>query len=264
MAIKIHNTAVIDKRAAIGKNVEIAPYAVIGENVVIGDGTFIGPHSVIEHAVIGRNNYLSAHVFIGFAPQDFKYKGERTKVLIGDNNIIREGVSIHRGSASTKVTIIGSGCMFMANSHAGHDCRIGNNVIMTNSAAAAGHVEIEDNAIISGLSAIHQFVRIGRLCMISGGAMVNQDIIPYTTAQGDRARPVCLNVVGLKRNGINAESIRSIKRAFRILFFENLSLEKALAKIRSENLSPEARHIADFCESSRRGIARPTKQRGEK
>jgi len=257
MSTKIHATAVVHETAQLDKDVEIGPYAVIGEGVKIGAGTFVGPHSIIEFSEIGKNNQMTGHAFIGMPPQDYKYHGEPTKLVIGDSNIIREGVSLHRGSPLTGITTIGSGCMFMCNSHVGHDCRVGSNVIMVNSAVAAGHVLIEDKAIISGLAAIHQFTRVGSLAMLSGGSMANQDILPYCTVRGDRAKPAGLNLVGMKRNGISLESIRSVKHAYKTLFFCGLLLKDALAKLKTEKLSPEARHMAEFCENSKRGIARP-------
>jgi UDP-N-acetylglucosamine acyltransferase len=257
MSTKIHTTAIIHKSAQLDKDVEIGPYAVIGENVKIGSGTFVGPHSIIEFSEIGKNNQFTGHAFIGMPPQDYKYHGEPTRLIMGDANIVREGVSLHRGSPLTGVTTIGSGCMFMCNSHVGHDCHIGSNIIMVNSAVAAGHVTIEDKAIISGLAAIHQFTRVGSLAMLSGGAMANQDIVPYCTARGDRAKPAGLNLVGLKRNGVTLESIKSIKHVFKTLFFGGYLITDALARLRAEELSPEARHMVEFCEKSKRGIARP-------
>jgi len=253
----IHHTAIIDPKAKIGDNVTIGPYTVIGEEVEIGDNTYIGPSCLIEFAKIGKNNQIYAHSFIGTPPQDYKYHGEKTYIEIGDSNIIREGVSLHRGSPLTGLTKIGSGCFFMANSHVGHDCRIGDNVIMVNSAAAAGHTHIDNNAIISGLVGIHQFTRIGKYAMLSGGAMANQDIIPYVIAQGDRARPVGLNIVGLKRNGFNIEVIKAIKYVFKTLFFKGLKLEEAIEKLSKENLPQEAKDILEFCKGTKRGIARP-------
>ncbi|MBI4655565.1 MAG: acyl-ACP--UDP-N-acetylglucosamine O-acyltransferase [Elusimicrobia bacterium] len=260
MSVKTHPSAIIHPSAQIDERAEIGPYAIIGEDVQIGAGTYVGPHSIIEFSLIGRNNHFTGHAFIGTPPQDYKYKNEKTRVEIGDNNIIREGVSIHRGSPSTKVTIVGSGCMFMVNSHAGHDSRIGNNVILTNSAGVGGHVEVEDGAIISGLCAIHQFVRIGRLAMIGGGAMVAQDIMPYCMAHGDRARLVGLNLVGMKRAEISRESIASIKRVYKTLFLEDLKLKEAILKLKLEKLSPEASHMVEFIEKSKRGLARPRKK----
>jgi len=166
-------------------------------------------------------------------------------------------VTLHRGSHATNLTSMGSNCMLMANSHLGHDCRVGNNVILVNSSAPAGHVHIGDRATISGLVGIHQFTRIGAYAMVSGGGMVNQDIIPYVIAQGDRARPVTLNVVGLRRNGFTPEQIKSIKHVFKTLFFQGLLLKDAIARLRGENLPPQAALILDFIEGSKRGIARP-------
>lgn len=257
MSTKIHPTAIIHKTAQLAKDVEIGPYVVIGENVKIGPGTSVGPHSIIEFSEIGGNNQFTGHAFIGMPPQDYKYHGEPTRLVMGDDNIVREGVSLHRGSPLTGVTTIGSGCMFMCNSHVGHDCRIGSNIIMVNSAVAAGHVTIEDKAIISGLVAIHQFTRVGSLAMLSGGSMANQDIVPYCTARGDRARPVCLNLVGLKRNGVTLESIKSVKHAFKTLFFGGYTMEGAIARLKAERLSPEALHMVEFCGKSKRGVARP-------
>ncbi|MCX5782848.1 MAG: acyl-ACP--UDP-N-acetylglucosamine O-acyltransferase [Elusimicrobia bacterium] len=178
MKQKIHSTAVIHPSAQIESGVEVAPYSVIGPEVKIGAGTFVGPHCVIECAEIGKNNVLTASVFIGMPPQDFSYKNEKTKVVIGDGNIIREGVSIHRGTSATGLTTLGDNCMLMANSHIGHDGRVGNGVVLVNSTGLSGHVEVEDKVIISGLVGVHQFVRIGEMAMVSGGAMVVMDVPP--------------------------------------------------------------------------------------
>ena len=257
MSTKIHTTAIIHKSAQLDKDVEIGPYTVIGENVKIGAGTSVGPHSIIEFSEIGKNNLFTGHAFIGLPPQDYSYHGEATCLVMGDSNIVREGVSLHRGTPAHGTTTIGSGCMFMCNSHIGHDCHIGSKIIMVNSAVAAGHVTIEDKAIISGLAAIHQFTRVGSLAMLSGGSMANQDIVPYCAARGDRAKPVYLNLVGLKRNGISLESIKSIKYAFKTLFFGGYLMKDAIARLKAEKLSPEAMHMVDFCEKSKRGVARP-------
>ncbi|MCX5785570.1 MAG: acyl-ACP--UDP-N-acetylglucosamine O-acyltransferase [Elusimicrobia bacterium] len=257
MPTKIHPTAVIHPKAQIDKDVEIGPYTVIGDDTRIGSGTYVGPHCIIEFSTIGKNNQFTGAAYVGMPPQDYSYHGEHTRFTMGDSNIIREGVSLHRGSHATNLTSMGSGCMLMANSHVGHDCRLGDNIIMVNSAAAAGHVHIGDRALISGLVGIHQFTRIGKFAMLSGGAMANQDIIPYVIAQGDRAKPVGLNLVGMRRNGISRESIKSIKHVFKTLFFGGLLLKDAIARLRGEKLPPEAALILDFCESSKRGIARP-------
>ena len=258
MGVYIHPTAIVSNDVKLGEDVFIGPYTVIGEGVEIGDGTHIGPSCLIEYARIGKGNRITGHAFIGTPPQDYKYNNEKTYVEIGDRNIIREFVSIHRGTPKGRgVTRIGSGCFFMANSHVGHDCVVGDNVILVNSAALAGHVEVENNVIISGLCGVHQFSRIGRFAMISGGGMVNQDIIPFVIAKGDRAKPVGLNLVGLKRAGFSAEEIKAIKYAFRVLFMSGLRLEEALSRLERENLSLHVNHIVEFCRNSKRGIARP-------
>ncbi|PKM97507.1 MAG: acyl-[acyl-carrier-protein]--UDP-N-acetylglucosamine O-acyltransferase [Elusimicrobia bacterium HGW-Elusimicrobia-3] len=256
MPTKIHPTAVIDPKAQIGEDVEIGPLTVIGEDVQIGAGTKIGPHCIFEFCTVGKNNLFTGAAYVGMPPQDWSYKGEHKRFIMGDNNVIRENVSLHRG-AHTDVTTMGSNCMLMANSHLGHDCRVGDNVVMVNCASAAGHVEIGDRALISGLAGIHQFTRIGKLAMISGGGMANQDIIPYVTAQGDRARPVALNLVGMRRNGYTREQIKAVKHVFKTLFFRGLLLKDAVAQLRGENLPQEAALILDFVEASKRGIARP-------
>ncbi|MDA8243274.1 MAG: acyl-ACP--UDP-N-acetylglucosamine O-acyltransferase [Elusimicrobia bacterium] len=261
MATKIHPTAVIDPKAQIDDGVEIGPLTVIGEDVQIGAGTKIGPHCILEFCTLGKNNWLTGAAYVGMPPQDWSYKGEHKRFIMGDSNVIRENVTLHRG-AHTDITTMGSNCMLMANSHIGHDCRVGNNVVMVNCASAAGHVEIGDRALISGLAGIHQFTRIGKFAMISGGGMANQDIIPYVTAQGDRAKPVGLNLVGMKRNGFTREQIKAVKHVFKTLFFRGLLLKDAVAKLRAENLPAEAALILDFVEASKRGIARPRRNSG--
>jgi UDP-N-acetylglucosamine acyltransferase len=250
MSTKIHKTAIIDKSAEIDTDVEIAPYAVIGKKVKVGSGTFIGPHSYIEFAEIGKNNHLTASAFIGMPPQDFSYKGEETRIVIGAGNIIREGASLHRGSAKTGVTKIGNNCMFMANSHVGHDALVGNGVIIANSTCVSGHCIVEDNVVFSGLVAVHQFVSVGELAMIGGGAMVVMDIPPYCSAQGDRAKLTGLNLVGMARNAISPETIRQLKQVYKTLFMSGLRLGEAIKKIESENLSKQAKKMIAFCKKT--------------
>lgn len=258
MSTTIHPTVVISKNAKIGSNVVIGPYTVIGDEVEIGDDTYVGPSCLIEYSRIGKANKIIGHAFIGTPPQDYKYNNEKTYVEIGDGNIIREFVSIHRGTPTGhKITKVGSGCFLMANSHIGHDCIVGDKVILVNSAALAGHVEVENNAIISGLCGVHQFTRIGRFVMLSGGAMANQDIIPFVIAQGDRAKPVGLNLIGLKRAGFKTEDIKAIKYAFKVLFMSGFKLADALNRLEKENISPHVNHIVEFCRKSKRGISRP-------
>lgn len=255
----IHPTAIVHDGARIDPSVEIGPYVVIGEHVVIGAGTTIGPHSVIEGwTEIGRDNRIFQFASIGAAPQDLKFHGEVSYLKIGDRNMVREFVTLHRGTEDGGgETIIGSDNLFMAYSHVAHDCRLGNHVILANGATLAGHVEVDDHAILGGLCAVHQFTRVGAHTMISGGSMVNQDIPPYTIAQGDRAKTVGLNLVGLKRRGFSEGAVRGIKKAYRLIFRSGLGQTEALAQIAAElEPSPELNHFVEFIRNSQRGIAR--------
>lgn len=255
----IHSSAIIHPSAEVAENVSIGAYSIIGEDVKIGSGTTIGSHVVIERwTEIGDNNQIFQFASIGAAPQDLKYQGEETHLKIGDGNRIREFVTLNRGTpGGGGVTTIGNDNLFMSYSHVAHDCLVGNQVILANGATLAGHVEIEDFAILGGLVAIHQFCRIGSHTMLSGGAMVNQDILPYTVAQGDRAKMMGLNLVGLKRRGFSTETIRGIKHAYRLLFRAGLRMEEAIRQIERElESTPELRHFIGFIKNSQRGIAR--------
>lgn len=255
----IHPTALIHPAARIGQDVRIGPYAVIGEHVVIGDRTTIGPHAVIEgRTQIGCDNQIFQFASVGAIPQDLKYRGEETTLRIGDRNIVREFVTLHLGTTEGGgETVIGNDNLFMAYCHVAHDCHVGNHVIMANGSTLAGHVEVQDYAILGGLSAIHQFTRVGAHVMISGGAMVNQDVPPYTIAQGDRARTVGLNLVGLKRRGFSEETIAAVKAAYRMVFRSGLRLEEALKKMMDElGDVPEVVFFVEFIRNSQRGIAR--------
>jgi UDP-N-acetylglucosamine acyltransferase len=255
----IHNTAIVHENARIGKNVEIGPYAVIGEHVSIGDGTRIGAHTVIEGwTEIGKDNRIYQFASIGADPQDLKFSGEKSYLKIGDRNMIREFVTLHRGTAEGGgETVIGNDSLLMAYSHVAHDCILGDRVILANAATLAGHVRIDDFAILGGLCAIHQFSRVGCHVMISGGAMVAQDIPPYTIAQGDRAKTVGINQVGLKRRNFSEEAIRDIKQAYKLVFRSGMRLEDALAQIDAEMKdSREVAVFTDFIRNSARGVAR--------
>lgn len=255
----IHSTAIIHPGARLGEGVAIGPYAVIGEEVVIGDGTTVGPHAVIEGwTEIGRDNRIFQFASVGAIPQDLKYHGERTCLRLGDRNTVREFVTLHLGTeAGGGETVIGNDNLFMAYAHVAHDCRVGNRVILANGATLAGHVTVDDFAILGGLSAVHQFARVGKHAMISGGAMVTQDIPPFTIAQGDRAKAVGLNLIGMQRRGFSEETIRGLKKAYKLVFRSGLRLEAALQRIADEiDDDPEVRAFADFIRTSERGIAR--------
>lgn len=255
----IHPTAIVSPGARLAENVSIGPYAVIGEHVVIGSGTTVAAHVVIEGwTEIGCDNQIFQFSSIGAAPQDLKYSGEETRLQIGDRNRIREFTTLNRATAEGGgVTRIGSDNLFMAYSHVAHDCIVHDRVILANGATLAGHVEVESAAILGGLAAVHQFCRIGCHTMISGGAMVAQDIPPYTVAQGDRAKTMGLNLIGLKRRGFPEETIRGIKKAYRLIFRSGLRLEEALQKIAEDiQHTPELDHFVTFIKDSQRGIAR--------
>jgi len=255
----IHPTAIIHPGAQLADKVSIGPYSVIGEFVKIGSGTTVAAHVVIEGwTEIGQENQIYQFSSIGANPQDLKYAGQETYLKVGDRNRIREFTTLNRGTAEGGgITTIGNDNLFMAYSHVAHDCIIHDHAILANGATLAGHVEVESAAILGGLSAVHQFCRIGCHTMISGGAMVAQDVPPYTVAQGDRAKTMGLNLIGLKRRGFSEEAIRGIKKAYRLIFRSGMRLEEALVKIADEvEMTPELDHFVTFIKESQRGIAR--------
>lgn len=255
----IDKTAVIDKSAIIEDNVKIGPYAVIGEGVTIKSGTVIGSNAYIEHAEIGKNCKIFNSASIGTAPQDLSYNNEPSKAYIGDETVIREFVTINRGTAKTGKTIVGKNCLFMVSTHVGHDCIVGDGVILTNCACLGGHVEVGDGAFISAMSAVHQFTRVGRNTMTAAGTIITMDTIPFTMCHADSASRAVLsglNIVGLKRKGLKLSEIEEIKSAYRTLFMSKLLLKDALAKL-SESSSLYVKEILDFINTSKRGITRP-------
>lgn len=255
----IHSTALIDPGAEIAEGVDVGPYAVIGDGVRIAAGTRIQHHaSILGPTVIGRENDVFPFASLGTAPQDLGYRGEPTRLETGDRNVFREFVTINRGtSKGGGLTKIASNCYFMSYSHVAHDCVVGNNVIMANSAALGGHIHIGDNAILGGLVAVHQFVRIGRLAMIGGVSGVPKDIPPFMIASGERAELYGLNSVGLRRHGFTAHQISQLKRSYRLLFRSGLSLKEAAARVEKEFAgAEEIEELLDFIRTSKRGICR--------
>jgi len=250
----IHPSAVIDPQAKIDPTTEIGPFVVIGPDVQIGKNNHIGPHCVIENTTMGDGNELIASCFIGVKPQDLSYKGEHTRVVIGNGNKIRECVTIHRSTFVEEPTTVGNNNLFMANSHLAHDVHIGSNTIVANCTGLAGHVRVEDRAIISGLVGFHQFTRVGSLAMVSGGAMVTLDIPPFCIAQGDRAKLIGINIVGLRRAGFERSVILAITRAYKFLFRSGKRLEEACAELEATHPCKEVQHMIDFCRASKRGI----------
>ena len=262
----IHPSAVIAPGAELDHGVQVGPYAVIGPQVRIGRDSSIGSHSVIEGCTtIGCENTIFQFASVGAIPQDKKYQGEDSSLTIGDRNTIREFATLNIGTAGGgMVTRIGNDNLFMVYSHVGHDCQIGNNVILANCATLAGHVILEDYAGVGGLAAIHQFTRIGESAYLGGGAMVSLDVPPYCMAQGDRARLFGLNLIGLKRRGFSEAQLSALKKAYRTFFAEGLTLKEATDRTRQEQAaSPEAVHLAEFIASSQRGICRPRRNAGQ-
>jgi len=257
--MKIHPTAIISPEAEIAEDVEIGAYSIIGPDVHIGKQTVVGPHVVIETQTdIGERCRIYQFAAIGAAPQDLKFKGEKTRVIIGNDNTIREFVTIHRATAAaTGTTVMGDHNLIMAYSHIAHNCILDNHIIMVNAANLAGHIHVEDYAIIGGLSGVHQFTRIGAHSMIGGASAVTRDVAPYLIAAGNHATTHGLNVVGLKRRGFEEETINAIKRAYTLVFRSSLLLRTAIDKVRDEiNDSPEVRHFLEFIEKSERGLCR--------
>ncbi|MFA7061153.1 MAG: acyl-ACP--UDP-N-acetylglucosamine O-acyltransferase [Pedobacter sp.] len=257
----IHPSAIIDTSAQLSAGVEIGPYAIIGKHVTVGTGTTIGAHAVIgDWTTIGENNQIFHQTSVGAPPQDLKYRGDECWTRIGDNNVIREFATIHRGTVTGHgETIVGSNNLMMAYSHVAHDCIIGDGVVMANVATLAGHVTVEDNVILGGLVAVHQFSTIGAFAMIGGGTMVGLDILPYTIATSGKrdAKLRGLNLIGLKRRGFSDEAISNLKKAYKTLFMANLKLPDAITRIKNEiSGCPEVDYLLAFIENSKRGICR--------
>ncbi len=255
---KIHRTAVVASDAKLADGVKIGPYCIIGNGVKLGKNTQLITHVIIEETEMGKDCVVYPFTTIGLPPQDTKYKGEKTKVKIGDTNIIREYITIHRASVrGDGVTEIGNDNFLMAYVHIAHDCKIGNSIAIANAATLAGHVMIEDFAVIGGLVAVHQFARIGTYSMVGGFSGVGQDIPPYTIASGSRAKLYGLNIIGLRRHGFEELMIRDLKRAYKILFRSKLTLKAAIDKVKLEiKQSKEIKHLIKFLEQNRRGICR--------
>ena len=259
MSGSIHPTAIIAVGAQLHPSVEVGPYAVIGPNVRIGAGSTVGAHAVLEgRTTLGEKNRVFQFASVGAIPQDLKYAGEPTALVIGDSNQIREFSTLHIGTAGGGgVTRIGNQNLFMAYSHVAHDSQVGSRCVFANGATLAGHVEIGDFVTLGGLSAVHQFTRIGPHAFIAGGSMVVMDVPPFCVAQGDRAELAGLNVIGLQRHGFTEEQLARIKDAYRILFRSKLPLEEAVSQLRVEfSGEVEVDRLLAFVTSSKRGLTR--------
>jgi UDP-N-acetylglucosamine acyltransferase len=256
--MSIHPTAIVET-GQIDPSCEIGPYAVIGPKVKMGPRNVVGAHAIVDgDTTLGEGNRVFPHAAIGGIPQDLKYAGEPTKLVVGDRNRFREFCTVHIGTAGGGgVTRIGSGCLLMANSHVAHDVQLGNGCILANCATLAGHVVVEERVIIGGLSAAHQFTRIGRHAFVSGMTGVVMDVAPYCIVSGSRAELAGVNAIGLQRAGYTDEQIGRIKEAYRIVFRSKLELKEAVAQLKAElGAHPEIEHLVQFLEGSERGITR--------
>ncbi len=262
--MKIHPTSVVSKEVILSEDVEIGAFCVVEGNIKIGKGTKIGNRVTLKGKVtIGENCRIYEGAVIGEEPQHLKYSGEESEVLIGNNVVIREYVTVHRGTALDKMkTVIGDGCMLMAYAHIAHDCIVGKGVIMANCATLGGHVEVGDYAFIGGLSAVHQWARVGAYAMVGGLSGVSLDIPPFTVASGQHAYLYGINTVGLERNGFSKERISAIKKAYRLLFRSNLLKTEAIKKLRKEfEGNKDIEFMIEFLETSKRGIASDKKRK---
>jgi UDP-N-acetylglucosamine acyltransferase len=254
----ISNLAFIHPDAQIGKDVTIEPFAYIAGNVIIGDGTWVGPNStILDGARIGKKCRIFPSAVVSGIPQDLKFRGEETTAEIGDNTTVREGVTVNRGTAAVGKTVVGSGCLLMAYSHIGHDCAIGNSCIIGNGTGLAGEVKVDDWAILSGGTLVHQFARIGAHVMIGGGSKVRTDVPPFVKADRDPLSYLGLNSVGLTRRGFDKERIDEIHNIYRVIYQNGLNISQALDRV-EEQFKPaiDRDYILEFIRKSERGIIR--------
>ncbi|MEA3499249.1 MAG: acyl-ACP--UDP-N-acetylglucosamine O-acyltransferase [Campylobacterota bacterium] len=253
----IHKTAIIEDGAKIGDDVTIGPFTIIGSKVKIDDGTTIGSHTLVEgKTTIGKNNRIFSHAVLGTVPQDLKFDGEETELIIGENNTIREHTLINTGTAGGGYkTIIGNNCLLMGHVHIGHDCILSNNIVVANSCAIAGHVEIDDNVVVGGMSAIHQFCKIGESSMIGGGSILVQDIPPFCICEGNRATLRSLNINGLRRRFRNSRSdIDAIRKTYKDIFDSGLPIAEVANEILEISDNKYAKQLALFVINTKRGI----------
>lgn len=256
----IHPTAIVDPKAELDSDVEIGPFSIIGPDVRIGSGTVVKSHVVINgHTTIGADNEIFQFASVGEANQDKKYKGEPTQLIIGDRNVIRENATIHRGTVQDQgVTKIGSGNLFMASTHVGHDCIVGDNNILANYAALAGHVQLGDSVILGGYTGIHQFCQVNSYSMCGMGSMVTKDVPRYIMVSGDPAKAHGMNFEGMRRRGMTPEVIKALRNAYKIVYMKGFPLERALAELETSDIR-QIQEVIDFADSvrlSKRGIVR--------
>ncbi|HEY9567860.1 MAG TPA: acyl-ACP--UDP-N-acetylglucosamine O-acyltransferase [Thalassobaculum sp.] len=261
MSREIHSTAVVEPGAELGDGVRIGPYSIVGPEVVLGEGCVLHSHTVIGGRTrVGPRTEIFPFASIGLRPQDLKYRGEPSELVIGSDTVIREHVTMNPGTeGGGMVTRVGDRCLFMVGTHIGHDCEIGNGVIMANNATLAGHVRVHDFAVLGGLSAVHQFVRIGRSAMVGGVSGVERDVIPFGSVMGDRARLSGINIVGMKRRGYGRDEINGVRKAYRLLFASEGTFQERLQEVAEEFVGfAPVTEIVDFIrEDSSRKICQP-------
>lgn len=252
---KVHPTAIIGENVKIGEGTEIGPHVIIEDDVVLGKSNKIAAGAYIcSGTTIGNENTIHMRSIIGHEPQDVGFKNEPSYTKIGDRNQIREFVTIHRGTQKDSVTVIGSDNFIMAYCHIAHNCQVGNHVVMVNQASLTGHCVIEDNVLLSGMTGLHQFTRVGKLALLSALSAVNKDIPPYMICGGRPAVAIGINVVGLRRAGVKPEARAEIKQAFKLLYRSGLNTSQALSAIKESLTCPEVSHLVSFIENSKRGI----------
>lgn len=253
---EVHATAVVDPTAELGEGVVIGAYAVIGPNVIVGEGSRIGTHAILERdTILGAECVIAPSAALGGDPQDLKYRGEPTQLIVGDRTVVREFATLNRGTAAHGRTEVGNDCLIMAYAHVAHDCILGDHVILSNAVNMGGHVEIEEWASIGGMTAVHQFVRIGAHAFIGGASQVRKDVPPYVKASESPPKLYGLNSIGLERRGFSLELRRELKRAYRLFFQSKMNISQALERAREDLvLLPEVEHFIAFIEASQRGV----------
>ncbi|HYG11623.1 MAG TPA: acyl-ACP--UDP-N-acetylglucosamine O-acyltransferase, partial [Pyrinomonadaceae bacterium] len=258
--MEIHPTAVVSPRAELGSGVRVGAYALIEEDVVIGEGCEVGAHAVVKrYTTLGARNRVFEHATLGGEPQDVKFRGEASRLVIGDDNLIREGATLHRASGEGAVTRVGSRNFLMIGVHIAHNCEVGDDNIFANGVALAGHITVEDHVFLSSNVGAHQFVRMGRFAMVGGKSKIVQDVLPFFTTDGNPARVRGLNTVGLRRAGFAPASRLALRRAYQVLFRTRLPLADALEQL-GQASDEHVRHLAEFIRGSRRGFSREQRE----
>jgi len=257
MSSRIHPSAIVSPSASLGADVEVGPFAIIGDDCIVDDGCVIAARATLErYVILGKNVKIGIGTVLGSDPQDLKFKGERTTVEIGDNTVVREYSTINRGTSQSFKTSVGPNSFVMSYVHLAHDCHVGEGVILANMVQLAGHVTVEDRVILSGITAVHQFTRIGRNAIVGGCSRVSKDVPPFVKAVGNPMKLYGLNSIGLQRNGFSPETIVELKRAYRLLFRSDLNLSDAIERVNVEVAQiPEVVQLIRFVESSERGVA---------